>query len=164
MIQGYYSHLLHTLVEAALSSARATVVAVAKLPSCRAAALSPTVGTAAFAAATILSHGWRRGTLKVMFTYIHTPHTQNVPIFPQAEDDLQDPLCYFRKLWASTNQILEARPKYVVCAYKNTRYMPLQLQWSYMLHQKSCLYLNIRNRLPCPLLVSLSNAWTYLIQ
>ena len=138
MIQSYYSHLLHTLVEAALSSARATVVALAKLPSCRAAALSPTVGTAAFAAATILSHGWRRGKNQLLrscsHTYTHLIHKM-FPIsniFPQAKDDLQDPLCYFRKLWASTDQILEARPKYVVCAYKNTRYMPIQLQWSYM--------------------------------
>ena len=60
------SRELHTsaaLAEAALSSARARAVALAKFPSCRAAAWSPTVGTAAFAAATILTEGYRESEL-----------------------------------------------------------------------------------------------------
>ena len=64
--------LLHTLAEAALSSARATSVALAKLPSCRAAALSTTVGTVTFAAATILSDGWRGGRGQHLRVYSHT--------------------------------------------------------------------------------------------
>ena len=48
------------MVEAVLSSARAIAVALAKLPSCRAAAWFPTVGTVAFAAATILPAGWEK--------------------------------------------------------------------------------------------------------
>ncbi len=58
------SRELHTsaaLAEAALSSARAKAVALAKFPSWRAAAWSPTVGTAALAAATILPEGYREG-------------------------------------------------------------------------------------------------------
>ena len=47
-----------TLAEAALSSARELAVAFAKFPSWRAAAWSPTVGTAAFAAATIFPAGY----------------------------------------------------------------------------------------------------------
>ena len=49
-----------TSVKAVLSSARAIAVALAKLPSCRAAAWFPTVGTVAFAAATILPAGWEK--------------------------------------------------------------------------------------------------------
>ena len=48
-------------MDAALSSASEVAVALAKFPSCRAAAWSPTVGTAAFAAATILPAGWGGG-------------------------------------------------------------------------------------------------------
>ena len=48
---------VRTLMAAALNSARAAAVALAKLPSWSADAWSPTVGTAALAAATILPAG-----------------------------------------------------------------------------------------------------------
>ena len=45
------------------SSAKADAVALAKLPNCNAAAWSPTVGTAAFAAATIFPAGYKTNNI-----------------------------------------------------------------------------------------------------